>query len=99
MVGAGLSVAVDVTAVVTGEAVVVDVYVETVTSGLAGMATGQKVHIFCSTDQYRSTTSRRYPTASRFEIHFAASSRLYRPAPKQAEDSHTAGLVTKLIGI
>lgn len=85
--------------VVNEASVVVDVYVETVTSALTGMLMGQKIHVLRVTDQYRSRTSRRYPTARRFEMHLAASSRSYKPAPKQAEESDTAGWVTKLIGI
>lgn len=78
---------------------VVEVTSETNTSALAGMVTGQKDHDRRSTDQYRSRTSRRKPTARRLEIHSAASFRAYRPLPKQAEDNDTAGLVTKLMGI
>lgn len=85
--------------VVFEASVVVDVYAETITSAFAGMVTGQKLHVLLSTDQYRSSTSRRYPTARRLEMHLAASSRSYKPAPKQAEESDTEGLVTKLIGI
>lgn len=85
--------------VVVFEASVVVVYAETITSAFAGMETGQKLHVLPSTDQYRSSTSRRYPTARRLEMHLAASFRSYRPAPKQAEESDTEGLVTKLMGI
>lgn len=58
---------------VSEASVIVDVYAETVTSALAGMVTGQKVHVLRSTDQNRSSTSRRYPTARRFDMHLAAS--------------------------
>lgn len=85
--------------VVFEASVVVDVYAETITSTFDGMETGQKLHALRSTDQYRSSTSRRYPTARILEMHLAPSFRSYKPAPKQAEESDTEGLVTKLIGI
>ena len=80
-------------------AVDVEVTSETYTSALVGIVTGQNDHDRRSTDQYRSRTSRRNPTAKRLEIQSVALSRVYKPFPKHAEDNATPGFVTKLIGI
>jgi hypothetical protein len=76
--GSALVAVVVVSAVVTVEVsevlLTVDVSEETVTSDWAGTDTGQKDQLLRVTDQYRSTTSRRYPIARRLEKHWAASS-------------------------
>ena len=52
---------------------VVEVAEDIVTPGLTGIDTGQKYQVLRLTDQYRSTTKRRYPIARRLEKHCAAS--------------------------
>jgi hypothetical protein len=69
------------------------------TAAFAGMRTGQKVHVLDVTDQYTSTMKRRYPTASRFDMHLSAAVSSKMPLPKHAALIDTAELVTKLIGI
>jgi hypothetical protein len=66
------SVDVDVTVDVVEELRTVEVYAESVISAVVGMSTGQKVHVLCSTDQYMSSISRRYPTDRRLDMHFVA---------------------------
>lgn len=66
------SVDVDVTVDVVEELLKVEVYAESVTSAVVGMSTGQNVHVLCSTDQYMSSISRRYPTDRRLDMHCVA---------------------------
>lgn len=75
---------------------------ELVTKGYtpgAGISTGQRVHDLLTIFQYKSTSQRPKPAASRLLIHFAAALTSYRLFIKQAVVKDTPGRVTKLMGM
>jgi hypothetical protein len=64
-----------------------------------GIETGQKLHIWRPSSQYKSSTSLWKPAARRFEMQLTASPSSYLWWLKQAADRDTPGWVTKLIGM